>query len=413
MRAAAASVSGVGWRRWGVVAVLFLLAFLTIIDRVSVSAAKTDMARELGLSDMTFGWVFGVFAIGYAILMVPSGWWADRYGPRRFLTLIVVLWSLFTALTGAVRDAAVLIGMRFLFGLAEAGAFPGAARAIYNWLPVRERGLALGLLNTGSRMGAAIGLAVVSWSVVRFGWRLTFGMLGILGGVWALGWFGWFRDHPAAEPNAERAEVKPASMNWEALLGSANTYFILFQYFAGNFTFFICFSWLLPYLRERYALGAQEAGLLASVPLYCGACATWTSGFLVDWIYKRGRWALSRRLPAVLGFALAICGLLAAAHMPTAGSFIVCFAITTFGADLTLSPSWTVSSDVGGKYTGTLSGAMNMLGSVGSFASAVTFPWLLGLTGSVKAYFWLAALLDVAAIVCWCRVDPRKRLPQQ
>jgi ACS family glucarate transporter-like MFS transporter len=384
-------------RYWRVVAVLFLLAFITIVDRVCISAAKSSMAAELGISDLSFGLVFGAFALGYAIFMAPSGWAADTLGPRRFLTLIVCLWSLFTLATGMVRTLPALIAVRFLFGGAEAGAFPAAARAIYSWVPARRRGLALGLLNTGSRLGAAFGLAVMSLSVARLGWRASFLLLGSVGFAWAAGWYLWFRDG-SAEKEATVA------VSWRELL-SGNSALILFQYFASNFTFFICFSWLLPYLRDRFGLPAAQAGFYAGIPLYCGAAATWTSGYAVDWLYRRNRPELSRRLPAIVGFAIAAVSLIAAAYVQGAPAFIACFAATTFGVDFTLSPSWTVCSDVAGRRTGTLSGAMNMMGSIGAFASSVCFPWLLGLTGDVKTYFFIAALLNVAAIVCWWRIS--------
>ncbi|MEK7407581.1 MAG: MFS transporter [Acidobacteriota bacterium] len=408
--------------RWYVVAALFSAAFLTIADRVCISAAKTDMARDLNLSDMTFGAVFGAFALGYAILMVPSGWFADRFGPRKFMALIVGLWSLFTLWTGLVHATAVLIAVRFLFGLAEAGCFPTAARAMYNWLPIRERGLALGLLNTGSRLGAAVGLAVLSLSIAKLGWRLTFALLGSTGFAWAALWHGWFRDDPAQKRAVSTAElehiragrpearpIRSGETHWRLLL-CPNTSLILTQYFASNFAFFICFSWLLPYLRSRFALAATEAGLYASVPLYCGACATWISGLTIDAIYRRGRWRLSRRLPAMFGFSLASVMLVAAASMASPASFIACFALATFGLDLTLSPSWTTCSDIGGRLTGTLSGAMNTMGSVGSFVSSLAFPWLLGLTGGIQTYFYMAAALNVVAVLCWWRIRPDRPL---
>lgn len=117
-------------RRWWIVAILFLLAFITIVDRVCISAAKNDIAAELAISELSFGVVFGAFAIGYGICMVPSGWAGDLLGPRRFLTLIVCLWSALTLATGLVRSLPLLIGVRLLFGGAEAGAFPTAAKAI-------------------------------------------------------------------------------------------------------------------------------------------------------------------------------------------------------------------------------------------------------------------------------------------
>jgi MFS transporter, ACS family, glucarate transporter len=388
-------------RRWSVVAVLFLLAFITIVDRVCISAAKNNMATELKISDLSFGLVFGAFALGYAIFMAPSGWLSDTLGPRRFLTLIVCLWSVFTLATGLVRSLPLLIAIRFLFGGAEAGAFPAAARAIYAWLPIRQRGLALGLLNTGSRLGAAVGLAGASLSITQLGWRTSFLLLGAAGFAWAGSWYVWFRDNPRhAEERQPASAGNESGTDWRSLL-SGNSLLILIQYFASNFTFFICFSWLLPYLRDHFGLSAAQAGFYASIPLYCGALATWTSGLTVDWIYRRASLAWSRRLPAIAGFSIAVVSLLAAAQAQTAQAFIACFALTTFGVDFTLSPSWTVCSDVAGPRTGTLSGAMNTMGSLGSFASSFCFPWLLGLTGNIKTYFVAAAMLNLMAIVCW------------
>jgi ACS family glucarate transporter-like MFS transporter len=390
-----------------VVGALVLLAFLMIVDRIAISAAKSQMQTELRISDISFGAVFGAFALGYAALMVPSGWAVDRLGPRRFLALIVVLWSLFTAGTGMVHALNVLIAIRFCFGLAEAGAFPAATRAVYNWVPVQGRGTALGLLNTGSRLGAGIGLTIIPVTAARLGWRPTFSLLGSIGILWAAAWSILFRDSPrhgaVPEPSAQSFR---RAQGWTALFRPLSTYLLLLQYFASNFTFFICFSWLLPYLSEQYQLSPQAAGSLASIPLYCGAAAAWSSGWCVDRIYRRRGPAWSRRLPAICGFGIAAGSLLLAAAAPSPLAFILCFSLATAGVDFTLSPSWTVCSDVGGELTGTLSGAMNMLGSLGSFTSSLAFPLVLRWTGSVRTYFYAAALLDVLAILCWLRLAP-------
>jgi MFS transporter, ACS family, glucarate transporter len=399
-------------RRGYVVACLCSLSFLTIVDRVSISAAKSPMSGDLGITDTMFGWVFGAFTVGYTLMMVPSGWLADRYGPRKTLAMTVLLWSVLTAATGWVKGTAILLLVRFLFGLAEAGAFPGAARAISNWLPVQERGLALGLLNTGSRLGAAFGLSAMSFCILSFGWRFSFMLLGAAGILWSALWFWWFRDRPASadygsrvqietslQPEAPRASL--ARLPEQSLLRCPSVYFILFQYFASQFTFFICFSWLLPYLETHYGLAGTRAGLYAAIPLLCGALANWISGTTVDAIYRKGRWKLSRRLPAMCGFGLACVAVLAAAFVPSAGGFVLFFALATFGVDLTLSPSWTVCADIGGRHVGALSGAMNMMGSLSSFGSAILFPILFGVTGNIKSYFYLAAFLDLAAMGCW------------
>jgi MFS transporter, ACS family, glucarate transporter len=389
-------------RRGYVVACLCSLAFLTIVDRVCISAAKSDISADLGINDAVFGWVFGAFAIGYTLMMVPSGWLADRYGPRKTLALSVLIWSALTALTGWVQGTAILLTVRFLFGLAEAGAFPGAARAIASWLPVRKRGMAMGLLNTGSRLGAAFGLWGMSLCVLRIGWRLSFLLLGVAGVFWAALWFAWFRDRPQSDlqdstpPKSQASDIK--------LLRSPSVYLILYQYFASQFTFFICFSWLLPYMRTRYRFSGATAGMYASIPLYVGALANWLSGAAVDRVYGMGHRALSRKLPAMFGFGLASVALVAAASISSANGFILFFSVATFGVDLTLSPSWTACADIGGEHTGTLSGAMNTMGSLGSLVSAIAFPLLFGMTGDIKSYFYVAVALNLVAMAGWWMV---------
>src|SRR3954466_2764856 len=128
--------------RFAVVFALFLLSMITYIDRVCISTAKDPIASELGLSDSAMGMVFSAFALGYALAQIPAGWFADKAGPRTALAVVVAVWSGLTALTGTARSLASLVAIRFLFGVGEAGAFPGSARAICNWLPVGERGRA-------------------------------------------------------------------------------------------------------------------------------------------------------------------------------------------------------------------------------------------------------------------------------
>ena len=386
--------------RWLVVASVFVLAFITIVDRVCISAAKRDIAAELRINDVQFGWVFGAFTLGYAVLMIPGGWLADRFGPRRCLTCIVCLWSAFTMASGAMRALIPLIAVRFLFGLAEAGAYPTASRALYAWMPARERGLALGLLNAGSRVGAALGLPLASYLILGFGWRACFLTLGALGFIWASGWFFWFRDRPAHQ-SATYSEATPATASGISVIFSQPGALLLFQYFADNFTLFLVYSWMLPYLEQHFHLDPVRAGIYAGLPMYCGAVATWTGGLLVDALYRRGYGVVSRTLPAVLGFIIAGLSVAGAAFAGGAGWFVALFGCAVFGLDFTVSASWTVCADIGRENTGAVSAAMNMAGSVGSFACSIGFPYLFTLTHSAQPFFVIAALLNFLAAASW------------
>ena len=406
-------------QRYQVISAVVVVSFLTILARVGISGAKVEMAHDLNISDLTFGLVFGAFALGYAVFMVPCGLLADRWGPRKSLAVSVFFWSLFTLCTGFASGVSALIAIRFLFGLAEAGVFPQATRALQNWTLPRQRGLALGLLNMGSRLGAALGLVATPPCVEWLGWRESFVLLGIIGAIWSAIWFLWFRDRPVADsdaydpdgpsPNISRPDAA-YNFPWRAFLASRNFYLIIVQYFTSQFTFFICLSWLLPFSKSRYSVTNSAAGVYSSIPLCCGAIAMWIGGAVVDRMYKLGKWKLSRGLPAMLGLGLAAITMLPAPFMPSLGWFIACFAVTIFGLDLTVSSSWTVCCDVGGEYSGTLSATMNTMGALGSFASSLLFPILAGWAGNITLYFSLAALLNVVGLICWKYIDPTKSL---
>lgn len=402
----------------------FLLAMIVLFDRILLSVAKDPVAESLELSDKQMGWAMSIFALGYALFQTPAGLFADKYGPRKILAAVVALWSIFTALTGAAWNYITLLIVRFLFGAGEAGAFPGMARAIYSWIPLSERGIVNGINFSGGRIGAAFALPMVAWLMDLVGWRLTFVLLGAIGILWGIVWYLWFRDNPEdhkgmsasevsyirAHTNRDTVEEEKATIDFGKLFRSKTMWQLMGQYFASNFTFFFCLTWLFPHIKAKYGLDALEAGFYASAPLIFGALGNWFSGFLVDFIYKKKRWALSRKVPAIIGFLLASIGIVASVYMDEVTPAIILISIAVFGADMTLSPSWSVCVDVGKQFSGAVSGTMNMAGNIGSFLTALAFPYLLELTGSEVPFFYLAAGLNLLAIVLWMRVKPQRPL---
>jgi len=397
---------------------MFLLALLLYIDRVCISVAKDPVAGELGLSDKAMGWVLSIFALGYALFQVPGGRLADRFGPRIALTSIVTFWSALTAMTGAVWNYTSLLFVRFFFGAGEAGAFPGMSRAIFSWIPLKERGLITGINFSGSRLGAAFALPFVAWLIDGYGWRMTFAILGVIGAIWAIGWWLLFRDEPTDHPalsESEKeyirihrqqtsAESKTEKLPLGQLFISSNMWMTMVQYFCSNFTFFFALTWLFPYLKSKYQLDAMEAGFYASAPFLFGALGNWLAGWLVDYIYKQGRWNASRSMTAMIGFSLAAIGLIGSVYMDTAMGAVVFLSLAIFGADMTLPPSWTLCVDIGKQHAGTVSGAMNMAGNIGSFLTALAFPYLQAWTGSVTPFFFLGAGLNVLGVILWSRI---------
>jgi MFS family permease len=209
--------------RLGVLAFICALSLLTYLDRVCISQAERDLQFELRLSDVGLGLVLGAFAVGYGLFEVPGGGFGDRWGSRRVLTGLVLIWSLFAALTGAADYIAgwapaanlttsattvlwTLVAVRFLFGCGEAGAYPNISRIVNSWFPFRERGAAQGAVWMSARLGGAVSYVVLGALTTWLGWRQAFFLLGLAGAAWCLAFFGWFRNTPEAAPACNEAE---------------------------------------------------------------------------------------------------------------------------------------------------------------------------------------------------------------
>jgi sugar phosphate permease len=369
--------------------------------------------------------------VAYGLFQVPGGLLGDRFGGRHLLTLLVLGWSLLTglvALTATLPAAwspfAFLLALRFGFGLLQAGGFPALARVLADWMPVEQRGFAQGLVWTFSRLGGFLAPFLFLWLLRLFEghWPPTFWALAVLGLVWCAAFWPWFRNRPeemrqvnAAErdlirgsPTAQKAS--PPRLSWRAFLGSRNVWALCLMYglvgFSGNFI-----TSLLPvYLKDHRALSGQTRAWLAGLPLAFGIVSCLLGGYLSDLIIRRwGSRVWGRRLVGFVSLALAaLCSL----AVPWAHDVVLLALATSawfFFNDANMGPSWASCADVGERYAGTLSGAMNM---TGAFAGAVgmRFAGVLFDLGRDELVFVVYACSYVLAALCWLAVDVTRPL---
>src|ERR1035437_1121404 len=172
--------------RWYILVLISLMCLITYLDRVNISTAAPVISKEFGFDKITMGIIFSAFVWAYAMFQVPGGWLGDRFGARNLLTIIVSYWSVMTVATAAATGAVSFVVIRFLFGIGEAGAFPGATRAMQLWYPRQERGFVQGMTHSASRIGAAIAPPIVVLIMTAFGWQSVFYISGAVGIVWSL-----------------------------------------------------------------------------------------------------------------------------------------------------------------------------------------------------------------------------------
>jgi ACS family glucarate transporter-like MFS transporter len=401
----------------------FLLTVLLFVDRACISAAKVDICADLGFGMTDFGWIMAVFTLGYALFQTPLGKLADVRGARGVIAGIVSIWSVLTAITGAAWNYVSMLIIRFLFGAAEAGAYPTLSKVVYNWYPISERGIIQGINFSGSRVGAAFAMPLVAWMISEIGWRPTFLVFGGVGLLYAFLWYLMFRDKPENTRFIGSDEVEYIKKNrqqsitgakqvlsFSTIIKSAIMWKVMFQYICSNFTFYFSITWMYTYIQERFHLGVVEAGFYTSVPLIAGATGNWFAGILVDTIYRRGKWKLSRRLPAIIGFALSATGMIMVTQVSSPLLSVVFMSLAVFGADMTLSPSWAFCIDIGKENAGLVSGTMNMAGNLGAFVTIIAFPFLFQWTNRYEPFFFICAGLSLVAIITWSSLNPGKSI---
>src|SRR3954452_24940896 len=193
--------------RYRVLALLFFLVMIMFLDRLCIAVSGPRIQQELNIPPSQWGWVIGVFTVSYALFEIPSGALADRIGPRRVLTRIVLWWSAFTTLTGFVSNYVILLFVRFAFGAGEAGAYPNSSSSISRWFPVAERGRAHGTVWMASRIGGALTPLLVYPILLAFGWRTCFFLFGFVGVIWAAVWYWWYRDLPVEKAGVTAEEL--------------------------------------------------------------------------------------------------------------------------------------------------------------------------------------------------------------
>ncbi len=405
-------------RHW-VIFFAVTLAVITYIDRVCISQAAPLMMRDLGLTKVEMGWAFTAFGVAYAVFEIPGGFLGDWMGPRRVLTRIVVWWSVFTALTGWVKSVWSLVVVRFLFGAGEAGCFPNVTKAFTTWLPQRERVRAQGIMWMSARWGGAFTPLLVVAALQVMSWRRSFELFGGIGIVWAVCFFLWFRDNPRDKPGMNEGErellrecehlvTSHVHVPWGTFLRSRSVWLLCFQYWCLSYGWYFYITWLPTYLKEARGLEMGQGAVLAGLPLFLGGLGSLFGGFFSGYLARRlGDVGRARRVLAYVGFTGATLLLIASANLADPVLAMIAMGFASFSNDLVMPGSWGACMDVGGRYAGTLSGAMNMMGNLGGALCPIAIGYILASTGNNWTItFYVSAAVYFTGALLWVFLDP-------
>jgi MFS family permease len=322
----------------------------------------------------------------------------------------VLLWSLFTALTGAAWNLVSLWVIRFLFGAGEAGCFPNLTRMLSAWLPLNERVRAQAVMWAFGRWGGALAPPVAFFVIYHFGWRLGFVALALLGAVWVAAFLPWFRNDPAEHKSVNKEELAllessralvlhDHGMPWYRLLLQRDIFFLGLQYFGFSYTWYFYVTWLPTWLQQARGLEPGTAAGYAMIPLALGGCGSIVSGFLPL--------SVPRKWVAIFGFSATAILICIIPNVPGVALPMALMGLASFTSDLTMPISWNTCVEIGKQYTATVSSTMNMLGNFAGFVAPVVFGMILQETdNNWAAVMYTMAAAAVVSAACWFYLEP-------
>jgi ACS family glucarate transporter-like MFS transporter len=422
--------------RWFLVFWLFILSSVAFLDRVNIAIAGASIAAAYHFSNVQLGWVFSSFLIGYALFQTVGGWLADRLGPRRVLTAGVIWWGIFTALTAAlplgVANALLLfVAIRFLFGAGEAVIFPASNQFVARWIPVHERGLANGLIFAGVGVGAGLTPPLITYIIVHHGWRSSFWVCALIGLVAGAVWFMAARDTPeehsrvsASELGRIRAGLNISSREeessphqkaldtfvpWRIVLKSKEVWALTVSYFCYGYMAWIFFSWFYIYLAQVRGLNLKASAWYAMLPFLAMAVCSPLGGLVSDRLTRTRGPRIGRCVLAASAIAVAAIFIAFGSQVHSARVASLILAGGAGALYVSQSSFWSVSADIAGPSSGSVSGFMNMGAQVGGAVTASLTPAIASWFGWT-ASFLVAAGLCVLGAAAWLLVDPRRIL---
>jgi ACS family hexuronate transporter-like MFS transporter len=412
----AVEVAKVGRYRWRICALLLFATTINYIDRQVLGVLAPDLQRQLGWSEIDYGYIVTAFQAAYAIGLLCAGAVIDRVGTRIGYALAVTLWSIAAMSHSFASSVISFATARFALGLGEAGNFPAAIKTVAEWFPRRERAFATGIFNSGSNIGAIVAPHVVPFIAVRWGWQAAFLFTGVLSATWLVVWLSVYRapeQHPhlsQAERQYIRSDIEQptARVPWAQLLRHRQTWaFVMAKFMTDPIWWFFLF-WLPKFLNAEYGLTLTGLGLPLVTIYLMADVGSIGGGWLAGRFIKRG-WSVNRaRKSAMLVCALAVTPIVFAVNTQNLWLAVVLIGLATAGHQGWSANVFTLTSDMFPRHAvGSVVGIGGFAGAVGGMLIATFTGFLLETTGSYVIVFLMAGSAYLLALAVVHLLAPR------
>lgn len=410
--------------RWYFAIAFFIIGVIAYMDRSNISIIAGPMMEDLHLNKTQFGLLASFFSLGYAMMQVPSGFLAEKFGSKKMLTIALVWWSAFTILTGVVKNHGMLYAVRFLFGIGEAPMYPSNAVFNTNWFAKGEKGRASSALLAGSYFGPVIAPVVTIAIVNMFGWQAVFYIFGAIGFIIAILWMVIAKDLPEQHKMVNEAEksyimenrdiIKTEKSNapWNIFLKRFSFYALAAQYFVVQFVVSLFLIWLPTYLTEQYNVKLIDPDMAwaAGAPWIAMFLLILCGGAISDKLLQSGMSRfIARASIAITGFVVFCISLFMSIQTDNLVTNVIWLSLCLGGIGIATGMSWAAATDLGRNFSGSVSGWMNLWGNIGALLSPLLAGMMVDIVGWTVT-LELVIIPVVFAIIMWFFVKPDQPL---
>ena len=391
--------------RWAIGGLLFFSTAINYLDRQVLSILATTIQAELKIDDVGYAKITSYFLLSYTIMYAVSGRLVDFLGTRVSMILAVTGWSIAGMLHGLANSVVQLSACRFLLGSFEAANYPGGAKAIAEWFPLKERALGMGILGAGGTVGAVVAFPLVTYLALTHSWRMAFVVVGALGFLWVLAWLAVCKPAAASNSSSESSSTGGAAVaerpfGLRELLSYRRTWgCILVRVFTDPIIYFISF-WVPKYLAANHGYTLADIGKYAWMPFAALSVGQIAGGAFTSWVVGRGADLDRVRKRLMLGASLLV--LISGAVVATTASPLVALAGVAFLAlGHGLWGNIAVPAEVFPSHSVTfVTGLGGTLGGVAGMISQFGIAWAAGHQG----YSYIFAVFSICPLLAFVAV---------
>ena len=377
--------------------ILFLLFIGWAIgnfDRYFINYAVLSISEDLQLSPTSTGLILSSFFAGYALMQIPGGWLADRFGSRRVLMVSVLMWSIFTALTGAVWSLASMIAIRFAFGIGEGGFQPSSSKLISQTFPMDKRAWAMSIMLSSGGIVSLIVPLLSAYMLTTIGWRISFVILGGIGLLITILYWAFIK----LPENVKEEEIRSAGEKQQGIFKQLLKTPLMLNLFIAYYSIYAInwglATWLATYLVNVRGLDLISLGWAQTIPALAMIVAMFLAGYVIDRL-PLGKEKIVGAVACVVVSVL----LYLMFNAPSVMVFVTyqTIVILFISFVMLLLPA-IILKRLPSSVTGTSMGIANTGGQLAGFITPLAIGYIVQtFNGSYNAAFWM---LIVFAVIC-------------